>query len=112
MAYKSSQEYIDKIILLIKNKNGILLSEILNFKEKIKIKCKNNHIFFITPTKIVQNRWCWDCRKVPFEKIKAFVENKGGKIVGGTYERITSRLKFECKLRSYLGNSGIRNTFG
>lgn len=94
MRYKQLK-YAEKIQDIICGRGGTLLSKISDSKTKIKIKCENGHVFFSTPTKIQQKRWCQLCRHVPFEKIQEYVKNKGGEVYG-TYDTMQSKLSFTC----------------
>jgi hypothetical protein len=94
MRYKQLK-YAEKIKDIIYERGGTLLSEISDSKTKIKIKCENEHIFFSTPTKIQQKRWCQLCRRVPFEKVQEYVKNKHGRVCG-KYDTMQSKLRFTC----------------
>jgi len=59
---KITSEYIINF-LKINRPNSILLSKYKDRKTYLKIKCENDHIFYITWNKLQQKRWCKECWK-------------------------------------------------
>jgi len=75
-----------KVQNIIKEKKGTYLSDYINNKTKLKIKCFKGHIWYTTPNALSQGKWCLYCSsfktenfcrkifedifKVKFEKIR------------------------------------------
>lgn len=49
--------------LLIKSRNGLSLSDYVNNRTKINIRCENNHLFALSYSNAVKGRWCHTCGK-------------------------------------------------
>lgn len=88
--------YYDKVISIIMKLGGQLISSIIiDSKTKIKVKCKNGHLFLISPSKIQQGRWCRFCRQITFDEIVKYVSDKGGKVFGN-FTGMKCKLIFQC----------------
>lgn len=93
-----NDKYFNKIKSIITERGGEIVSDkILNSTTKIKVRCKNDHEFEITPNRIQQKRWCKECRRTSFKMINDFVSNKGGKVYG-KHNNMQSKLQFTCEL--------------
>lgn len=88
---------------IVTKKNGILLedeSKFVNRVQKLKIKCDNNHIFYMSSKHLVSDHWCPMCAYDPskyFEKLCKYVKERNAKIVCNTvYKTITTNFLIKC----------------
>jgi len=48
---------------LVKSRNGLLLSDYINNRTKVNIRCENNHVFSVSYSNAAKGRWCRTCGK-------------------------------------------------
>lgn len=69
---------LSKLQKIAISKGGLLNSqEYLGDQVKLLFTCKNNHVFYITPSRVKQNDWCATCSKennISMKKIKELQE--------------------------------------
>ncbi len=59
---KRNNVFLNKYKQMAVHKDGLCISnQYINSREKLTMKCQNNHIFEITPTELRQGRWCKIC---------------------------------------------------
>ena len=93
---------IEIINAKINDNGGLLLSkEYKNNYTKLKIKCKYEHIFYITYANITLGKWCAECYfdrlKLKYYMIKDNIENKGGILLSNEYKNNSALLKIKCE---------------
>jgi hypothetical protein len=60
--YKTNNDYINECSVIAKNKGGKILSKYcLNSYDKIKLQCKNGHIWEAKINNIKNGTWCKKC---------------------------------------------------
>ena len=78
------ESYFKKFCDIAKEKNGIVLSELKDYKSahtNLKIKCYENHEFLISLNNLNGNRWCPECKIRTHERYtKACIEILTNKI--------------------------------
>jgi hypothetical protein len=84
---------------IVKEKSGILLSKkYINYDTKLKIKCSDNHIFYLTTRQIETNNWCPECnRKTVSNQLKNILKNKNGKLIKGKIINHKSEVIIKCE---------------
>jgi len=90
--------------VITKNDGKLISKKYLGYTIKLKIKCKNNHIFKCCPDKLIQGRWCPYCKFLKLKKLFQFTirdmqniaKNRGGKCLSEKYKNAHKKLKWEC----------------
>lgn len=76
--------YYNKFCDFVKNNNGIMLSECNEYNNahtKLKIKCSDNHVFYISLNNLNKTHWCSECKIRKHEKYtKACIETLTDKV--------------------------------
>lgn len=92
-----------KLIQIIKDKEGILLSgAIIDQRSVLSIKCKNNHIFKQSISKIIYDEsWCTVCNRelqcgLELQKLQELAKSKQGKLLSTTYTMARDKYLWQC----------------
>jgi hypothetical protein len=86
---------------MVEEKQGEVLSKRYEGSiSKVKIRCKNGHVFYISQSKLSQGIWCLKCsiikRLGDLNDIHKIAKERGGKCMSNTYEGAHYKLKFRC----------------
>jgi len=107
-----SKKILSHLKIILKEKKGLLLKgEYINQQSKFKFKCKEGHVFEISPSLIVQRgTWCDKCSRkdindkknklkgeILIKQIQSIVKYKEGKVLENDYTNPKSKFKFKCK---------------
>jgi len=105
--YSRLREDFDKIKKIIKENDGVCLSEFYQGKyKKIKIRCnKDGNIWQTIPRLILNGSWCPKChykkvsiiKKLCINDAKYLAKQKGGKCVSKKYIHSRQLLEWECE---------------
>lgn len=83
----------------INSKGGELVSEYKTARVKVKVKCKNGHIFESYPSSIKRGYWCSQCPSIAqirsAEKFEKMLKEKNGSCKT-KYAKGTNRIKVRC----------------
>jgi hypothetical protein len=96
---KKSINYIKSYLNTNNINYDILSKKYKNSRDKLKWKCDNSHIFFMSWTEFQQGHRCFECfgsKKKTNEEINNMVFSSGYKWVSGKYKHIYSKLKLKC----------------
>lgn len=99
--YRCKDEKLEKFLNLIAEKNGVLLDEnYISCHHKAKIKCENNHIFYLSANSIQKGFWCDKCatmkKKYSIEYMQKYAINKNGQCLSTIYDGMSSKLLWKC----------------
>ena len=95
---KLTYEYVKEQI----EKDGykLLSTEYINWKTKMKIKCLNNHIFYISWNNFKTGKRCVKCKveshKLTYKFIKKHIESNGYKLLSTKYIDSKTKIKLQC----------------
>jgi len=95
---KLSYEYVKNYIESLGY--SLLSSEYVNSSEKLKIRCKNNHIFHMSWSNLTLGKKCIYCngKRHYYDDVKRYVEKEGYELLNQNDENINYRkLMFRCK---------------
>lgn len=86
---------------IVKSKGGELLSEYINKKTPVKVRCRCDHEFCIKPEHLKKGSWCTECfiekkREKAARGLKGIIESKGG-ILFSEYLKAKEKVIVECK---------------
>ena len=94
------QKFIENTLKeIINKKGGIMLSNYVNKRTKIKIRCSKGHEWETLPQNIINGTWCPDCfsNKNGFLKeIQDIAKARGGTCLSNKYINNKTKLKFRC----------------
>lgn len=100
---RDKQIFLAKLLQIIKNNEGLLLSEIENLRsdDKFLIKCKIGHEFETKLNNLYKQSWCSKCIKIErFGGIQTFIDiaNKyNGTCLTKNYKDSNQIMKFKCE---------------
>jgi hypothetical protein len=106
----SKKQLFDKINAIVKKRGGKLISkDIKNTKDIVALECNLKHQWTTRYGKIVyNNQWCQKCsknnplsKKQLFDKIKALVKKRGGKLISKDIKNTRDIVALECNLKHY-----------
>lgn len=106
-------KYLNLMKDICRFKEGQLLSPAyLGLHTKLEFKCKENHHWMASPSKIVlSKRWCPTCakakRKNAPDKISLELKRYSVEFISGNYEHLNSKLKFRCLKCEYIFNESL-----
>ena len=94
---------IGKVKKEIEERGGILLSEeYIDVKTRIKVQCKKGHVWETCYDYIRDGCWCLQCnvddrKEFYFQRLKDYIESRGGKIISREYINAETKMKFMCE---------------
>ena len=97
---KAKKLYFKKIKDIAKSKGGVCLSkEYVNKDTKLKLKCKEGHIWKTTPRSIKRGHWCPYCagQHKTIEDMQRLAESKDGICLSKKYLGQKTKLQWKCK---------------
>lgn len=108
MSKEEFHNYYKKIIE--EDSGGELLSQYVRSRDKLKVKCKNSHIFYILPRNIGETLLCPDCgdkRAIQDAKrtahyIKLATEDGYWEVLEGKYTNPKGKFKLRCKKNRHI----------
>jgi hypothetical protein len=94
----------EKVIKIIKEKGGELLSPIWRSDYKVLIRCHRGHEWNVIPESIVSGRWCLECARcstgislsLTLEDCKQSAACFGGKCLSGAYVNAQTKMEWKC----------------
>jgi len=108
--YEHIKDYIEK------REHKLLSVSYINSKTKLKLSCKNGHIFETKYNDFQQGHGCMLCRNKniskmktkTYESVKEFIEDKGYFLLSDEYKGVFDKLKIKCDkghvYESHFGN--------
>lgn len=102
----------DCINLAIENEGECLSTEMKLVIDKLKWRCKKNHVFENSYRKTLM-RWCPDCSReegYTIKKCQMAALKMGGKCLSIVYENSKTQMSWECK-NSHLFEAAVNNVF-
>lgn len=98
----SQQSYYDKYVSICESKGGKMLSDAYYaWDQKMLVRCKGGHEWYMTATNIGKGSWCKKCfdasRKKDITEVRQFVEAKGGRLISTEYVNNASKLSVQCE---------------
>jgi hypothetical protein len=108
---KENPDEFEELKKIIENKNGICISDkYINTKHKLKVQCKNYHIFEINSNDLKRNRWCKLCSHnapVTKDSINEIIK-ESGIIMLDDYIKSNTTYRFKCS-NNHIFNSSWDN---
>jgi very-short-patch-repair endonuclease len=90
----------EKFLRIIEERGGRALEKYINAKTRVKILCKNEHEFPLSPDSISRSNWCPKCSgrcpEQAEERFRAIVKFKEG-VVLGEYKNTLTKVSVRCK---------------
>ncbi len=103
-------EKYNKIKIFVEMKKGILLSkEYISSKEKLHIKCKNKHEWWVTSGNLFNNKWCPHCArnvKYTLEYFQKIAGSRNGILLSKKYINAHTKMNWICEKKHYFEMSG------
>lgn len=90
---------IEHFVNIANNHDGMCLTNYYdNYNQRIKMKCKNGHIWETTAKSLLNNRWCSECHQttITIEIIKEMANKLGGECLSDFYLGYRKPMKFKC----------------
>jgi len=88
-----------------------LISKYNGAKNKITVKCPNNHIYDVLYTNFQQGSRCPDCvgnKKLSYNQIKSYIESIGYQLISTKYINRFEKLKIKCP-QNHIFQSSFQN---
>jgi len=100
--FRNNKKYtLDDIYNFVKEKDGECLSkEYINAHIKLKLKCKEGHVWSARLYHIIEGHWCPECagqKRKSIQEMQEIAKKKNGKCLSKKYYNNKQKLKWQCK---------------
>ncbi len=105
---------------IVKRKGGELLTDVVvTTKSKVKIKCKNGHIWTTTVSLIKSGAWCYKCGRqsmkekmsLSLDEVVEFARQHSVSCLSSEYENADTILSWRCNKCGYVWNAPLRRLY-
>jgi thiol-disulfide isomerase/thioredoxin len=113
--YIPNEERYALLKKMVEDKEGILISTAyVSAIDPVIVKCKCNYEWTTDFHHLQNGKWCNECngtRKHTIEKVREFIEKKGGKCLSSEYINQNEKLEIQCDKKGHIWKTSFHSLY-